>query len=500
MNRSSFNFKFFFQFAAVWTVLFSAGFPLEKSLGPVIYSSAQGGYEVYWFYPGLHQYRRGDLDVTPDNCAVPGSADREYAVFSQFRLRPPAAVAEAGMVIVNNDPFPQYPGDQFTPLALALQTEMSADPTTILWKDTVALLTPPTLSGQVITGTPDITISNSFSVWHAMQWLRGFPTAPAAGVSRAHYSFLQFLCAPDEPGFVIQDLPEQYLAGLNLLDWTDHPGEKYLSQGGTIPEFKIIFDPESNPSSSIILYEGLGSDSLRREIQIAEKGYLMVAAVDGYEEVLSDSIFLDPEEKSAITVSPAILMEHFQRDTENRYSFSMKNDDPVPVIQSIKYDSSLLRFESPEFALDANEERDVTFALVKIPDNDTILTTDLIIESQGRRALIYHIVIMEDRPSDIRDENIEAVPREFYVGEPYPNPFNSQVNLLIDIPAGKRVQYTVYDILGREIFKGRSAAANEKKIIWNGIDRDGQSATTGIYFFRIQIDNCAIIRKALLLK
>ncbi len=70
----------------------------------------------------------------------------------------------------------------------------------------------------------------------------------------------------------------------------------------------------------------------------------------------------------------------------------------------------------------------------------------------------------------------------------YPNPFNPSTKIRYTLPRDTRVRLHVYDILGRNIFtlyEGEQLAGNHE-VSWNGINRDGQLLTTGLYFCRIE--------------
>ncbi len=473
---------------------------IERPMGPIVYASAQGGYEVFWFYPGFHQSNLGVLDINPDDSRVPGTQDREYSIFSNFEIRPPTMIKKAGLVIMNEDPFPEYDGDQFTPLALMLQRTMSSDFSQIIWSDTVALDSQSILGGQVIMAEAGAPVYDLYSVWLSLQWLAGFPAAPAAGISREHYTFLQYVCSPYEPNFVVQGTLEQYLVGMQVLEWTDHPGNIYEEEQGSDVRFSVIFNSENEISSPIILLDSIDADSLYGHIQISEKGYLRVAALEKGEESHSDSVYIDSGKRPQIVLQPAFFRGKLRRNEENQYSFKIRNDNFTSGICHLKYDRNLVQISPDSVALSPGEEATVLFELVELPAIDSVLTTDLIIESENYQAMIYHIVLTEDKPLNIRDDNDRHFPTAYKIGEPYPNPFNSQVNMAVDGPGRKAVQYAVYDILGREIYSGNLTLEKGQNIVWKGTDQKGRTAATGLYFFRIQIDNCEFIRKAVFLK
>jgi len=79
----------------------------------------------------------------------------------------------------------------------------------------------------------------------------------------------------------------------------------------------------------------------------------------------------------------------------------------------------------------------------------------------------------------------------------YPNPFNPSTIINYSLPKQSNVRIIVYDMLGREI----STLINEEKSAGNySITFDGNSLTSGIYFYQIKANEFVQTKKMLLLK
>ena len=91
---------------------------------------------------------------------------------------------------------------------------------------------------------------------------------------------------------------------------------------------------------------------------------------------------------------------------------------------------------------------------------------------------------------------------EFNLEQNFPNPFNSTTEILYETPGEVFVRLALYDLSGREI----AILVNEQKspgryiVKWNGMDGQGQEATEGIYFYRIEAGSFKGIGKLLRLK
>lgn len=78
----------------------------------------------------------------------------------------------------------------------------------------------------------------------------------------------------------------------------------------------------------------------------------------------------------------------------------------------------------------------------------------------------------------------QEVPSDFVVIRGYPNPFNGVVNIVTASSRAGQGSLIIYDISGREIVELARGffPAGEKTHRWNGRNRTGDPATSGIYF------------------
>ena len=91
-----------------------------------------------------------------------------------------------------------------------------------------------------------------------------------------------------------------------------------------------------------------------------------------------------------------------------------------------------------------------------------------------------------------------ATPTAFALGANYPNPFNPATTIPLAVPAGaKNVDLTIYNVLGqpmRQVWNG-PLPAGEHELTWDGRDAQGQPIATGIYVYRLQVDEQTHTRK-----
>jgi hypothetical protein len=93
------------------------------------------------------------------------------------------------------------------------------------------------------------------------------------------------------------------------------------------------------------------------------------------------------------------------------------------------------------------------------------------------------------------------IPDNFVLYQNYPNPFNSNTEIKFLLPIKSDWNLRIFDISGRKIrnFEGISAAG-EVRIFWDGTDRAGQSVSSGVYFYRLEVDDRSLTKKMTLLK
>ncbi len=107
---------------------------------------------------------------------------------------------------------------------------------------------------------------------------------------------------------------------------------------------------------------------------------------------------------------------------------------------------------------------------------------------------LAHFGLMTDAPETHTET---AIPEEFALSAPYPNPFNPATRISFNLPENGHVQLMVYDLLGREIMRVLddpfTAGTHE-------INIDFSRQATGIYFLRMVSPFGEQVQKAVLIK
>jgi len=84
----------------------------------------------------------------------------------------------------------------------------------------------------------------------------------------------------------------------------------------------------------------------------------------------------------------------------------------------------------------------------------------------------------------------------------YPNPFNPETTISFSVPVAGPTALKIYNLKGQVVrtLVNDAREAGRHSVVWNGMDDNGNSVSSGMYFFRVYNDGKNITRKMLLAK
>lgn len=84
----------------------------------------------------------------------------------------------------------------------------------------------------------------------------------------------------------------------------------------------------------------------------------------------------------------------------------------------------------------------------------------------------------------------------------YPNPFNPQTTVTFDMPAAADAKLEVYNVRGQKVKTLHNGFAHNGRnsVVWNGDDDNGNSVSSGVYFYRLSNEFGKQTRKMMLMK
>ncbi len=96
-----------------------------------------------------------------------------------------------------------------------------------------------------------------------------------------------------------------------------------------------------------------------------------------------------------------------------------------------------------------------------------------------------------------------SIPERYELFQNYPNPFNPNTVIKYNLRHAGNVKLTIYNILGQKVktLVNQHQDAGHKSIIWNGEDEKQKEVASGIYFYRIEVeDEYSAVKKMVLVK
>ncbi len=83
------------------------------------------------------------------------------------------------------------------------------------------------------------------------------------------------------------------------------------------------------------------------------------------------------------------------------------------------------------------------------------------------------------------------IPASFSVSQNYPNPFNPETTIRYELPDNGRIVVSLFNLLGEKILtlKDEIQPAGYYSLVWNGLDKNGNAAPSGLYICLFQYEN-----------
>jgi hypothetical protein len=99
--------------------------------------------------------------------------------------------------------------------------------------------------------------------------------------------------------------------------------------------------------------------------------------------------------------------------------------------------------------------------------------------------------------SFIEEEQIDEVPRTYFLSNNFPNPFNPSTKIKYSVPQSSNIILKVFDVLGNEI---ETLVDEEKPAGKYEVEFDASTLTSGVYFYQLDAGDFVQTKKMILLK
>ncbi|MBD3339024.1 MAG: T9SS type A sorting domain-containing protein [Candidatus Lokiarchaeota archaeon] len=117
-------------------------------------------------------------------------------------------------------------------------------------------------------------------------------------------------------------------------------------------------------------------------------------------------------------------------------------------------------------------------------------------------SVITDFVADTESTVDVSTSDDMLLPDKHQLLQNYPNPFNPDTHIPYQISRTARVILTIYDLNGRQIrtLINEEQSPGHYTVTWNGTDTSGEKVSSGIYLYRLQVENNVFSHKMILLK
>jgi hypothetical protein len=158
-------------------------------------------------------------------------------------------------------------------------------------------------------------------------------------------------------------------------------------------------------------------------------------------------------------------------DGNNTLTYSATLSDGTPLPGWLSFNSATHKFSgNPAVAGTYN---------VKLTATDN---------AKASASAIFKILVIEFTGIE---EKINQGPKEFKLMQNYPNPFNPTTVINYQLTSFGNVKVKIYNTLGQMIKKLVDSFQNagEHSVVWNATDDSNNPVSSGIYFYRLEINN-----------
>jgi len=475
---------------------------VEKPVNPLIYADGSGDIVLFWFYPGLNANICGNIISNPERGTAPSFEDRQYCLLTKFDLNPPCLIRNVSTFIMNKDEFPDLPGDQFTPLRFALKSRMADRTFADLWYAFEGLGSNPDNPGETVNVRADYCLESDFDLWLAIEWLEGTPTAPFVGVNILPPYLEQYFCATDDSSFQLVSIPSSLMVGMETWNWCkSRQLEADENTENESVQFEIYFTPDTlEYLTDMELLAAIDSDSLQARLSAPDDGFLAIKATDGGEEIFSDFLPVDKQKIAPLIIVPDIYQVACEGIDLLPDEICIVNTGSEALALTAHYDTTIIALSKTAVQIMPGESIYLDVSLKINPEANSAVATAVYFTFESGYYPVYYPLRFVGESVTSSDEIYENQPLSYFIGDPYPNPFNSDVNFKIMAGPDYEIVADVCNILGRRIYHCEITQTDVWTFSWNDFESAARRPGSGVYFFKFTGPHWTIIKKVLLLK
>lgn len=242
---------------------------------------------------------------------------------------------------------------------------------------------------------------------------------------------------------------------------------------------KIKVEQEGNDISSVIVGTSNVADSLYNS------NYdLLKPTAKPYEDYITFSI---PRQIDGVTRNLHQSISPPQDETQN-YTYTWNAELQLADLQTLYFNAD--SFELPDNAFISLQTPE---GYINVPENG-------VTEYIPSDTLLSIAILISDNDYSYADDTV--VQKTFSL-QNYPNPFNPQTTINYNIPEDGNVKLSVYNIRGQKVktLINETQISGKHSVVWNGTNTHNKQVASGVYFYKLEINDSKVLtNKMLLLK
>lgn len=187
---------------------------------------------------------------------------------------------------------------------------------------------------------------------------------------------------------------------------------------------------------------------------------------------------------------------------EGAFVFAVDGDENIVA--------SEISGEDGSYALDGLDEGDYTVMVSRSLYETTYYpnvggydeATMLTVDADGNLNYSDATIVMHTEEITSVNSDVTAAPSEYELSQNYPNPFNPSTVIEYRVPEAANVKLQVFNIQGQLVktLADKLQNAGSYKVTWNGTDMNGAVVPTGVYFYQIEANDFAQVRRLVFMR
>ena len=185
---------------------------------------------------------------------------------------------------------------------------------------------------------------------------------------------------------------------------------------------------------------------------------------------------------------------------KERYEL-LRGNNNYPESPEEKCDYRFMVSDGP-YTLNPGEVIHLTVGIIQAEGENLFETQSKAADLLFAKSLKATVLTKSKTPQTEKQLVESPLPGSFKLYHSFPNPFNSQTEIIFDLPESQQVDVTIYNLLGqpvRALFRGNKQAGTHT-FRWDGRDDTGNSVVSGVYLLIVKAGERRFQEKLILMK